>query len=138
MTSNTIPITGGPHADMLVGPNSAQSARNLGLLIADNTLHQEDPNEFAEILAGFIADLEPVRRFRNPVRPQYGTRHRTPKPSLPHRNLGSLQYRPLHLPLPRVQHHGRTVSRKQSTTCPCCARKPWPGAASISATVLSN
>src|SRR6266849_9075974 len=63
MTSNTIPITGGPHADMLVGPDSAQSARNLGLLIADNTLRQEDPNEFAEILAGYIADFEPYRAF---------------------------------------------------------------------------
>src|SRR6266849_1708618 len=63
MTSNTIPITGGPHADMLVRPDSAQSARNLGLLIADNTLLQEDPNEFAEILAGYIADLDPYGAF---------------------------------------------------------------------------
>ena len=37
----------------------AQNARKLGLFVSDSTLVQEDPDEFADLLAGYIADYLP-------------------------------------------------------------------------------
>jgi hypothetical protein len=38
---------------------AAQNARRLGLYVADTTLIQENPEEFAEIIAGYYADYAP-------------------------------------------------------------------------------
>jgi hypothetical protein len=38
---------------------ASQNARRLGLYVADTTLIQENPEEFAEILAGYYADFSP-------------------------------------------------------------------------------
>ena len=37
----------------------SQNARKLGLFVADSTLEQEDPSEFAGILAGYMTDYAP-------------------------------------------------------------------------------
>ena len=37
----------------------SQNARKLGLFVADSTLEQEDPREFADLLAGYMTDYAP-------------------------------------------------------------------------------
>src|SRR6266849_6103866 len=39
---------------------AARNSRKLGLFISDNTLLQEDAQEFAEILAGYVSEYAPI------------------------------------------------------------------------------
>ncbi len=55
------------NAQLSTGPRTtegkqkvSQNARKLGLFVSDATVEQEDPNEFAELLAGYTAEYCPL------------------------------------------------------------------------------
>src|SRR5581483_2290392 len=72
MSSKLRSITNAENAQHSTGPNtpegkrvSSQNSRKLGLFVADSTLLEEEPGEFAQILAGYIAEYTPDTPIEN-------------------------------------------------------------------------